>query len=118
MVIINKEDYFFVNNIEDIANTSSNSLIIFEYDEKLISYCKKNSVDFGIIVYSIIQLVMSANSGAKYIINKNKKKIKNYQKIVEHYMYDSQLLLLSSKYNDIKKVAKKRVDGIIFKENS
>jgi hypothetical protein len=117
VIIVNNNEYFFVKNIEDIEHSSSNSLIIFEYDEKLITYCKKNSISFGIIFTDIIQMVIGANSGAKYLLFNNRKKIKKYQKIIEHYMYDSRLLLISDDINDIKFIAKKRIDGIIFKKD-
>jgi hypothetical protein len=115
MIVIKKEDYFFINTVEDITTTHSNSLVVFEYDEKLISYCKDNYINYAIIITNIKELILSANSGARYLLTSKKSKLKKYQKIVEHYMYDSRLLFICNNINKIKFVAKNRIDGIFIK---
>jgi hypothetical protein len=109
------ENLSFIEDIEDIKNTKANSTVYFNYNQELINYCKNNNIQYAVILKNIIQLIISANNQATYLlVKKNKKKIKKYQKIVEHYMYDSRLLLVSDNKNHIKFVAKNKIDGIFI----
>jgi len=104
---------FFITNIESIKETKPNSLLIFYYDEKILKYCYENSLDFAVVIKSVKDAIYSNSLNARYIISKINI-AKKVQKIVENYMFDTKNLAIIKSNEELEKVAKYEIDGVIY----
>lgn len=104
---------FFVDSIMDIEHTEPNSTLIFNYDENLLLYCRKNHISSAVIVSNITEAVYCNALNSKYIIC-DKKIAKSIQKIAENYMFDSKVLAIIESSDEIEKVALAEIDGVIY----
>ena len=123
MIILNhkflcSEKIFKISQIDNIKNSPSNSIILFDFSEKNIkicNYCNINSVEFAIRVKNIKEILFSANLNAKYIFISDKNLAFKAQKIADNYMYDSKIILEISSDNELEESALNEIDGVIFK---
>jgi len=104
---------FFISSIESIKETKANSLLIFYYDEKILKYCYENSLDFAVIIKSLKDAIYSNSLNARYIISKINM-AKKVQKIAENYMFDTKNLAIVKSNDELEKVAKYQIDGVIY----
>uniref|UniRef100_UPI004048AB63 hypothetical protein n=1 Tax=Aliarcobacter sp. TaxID=2321116 RepID=UPI004048AB63 len=109
------EDVCFIKNIEDIKVTKANSTIIFNYDKNILKYCFENEISSAVIVRSIKESIYCNSLNVKYIISE-KKLAKKIQKIADNYMYDSKNIAIIQSNNEFQKIAKKEIDGVIYKK--
>jgi len=107
------ETTFFISSIESIKETKPNSLLIFYYDEKILKYCYENSLDFAVIIKSVKDAIYSNSLNARYIISKINM-AKKIQKIAENYMFDTKNLAIIKSNDELEKVAKYEIDGVIY----
>ncbi len=111
--IIPYEELSFVDSISEIEHTLANSTIIFSYDENLLLYCSKNSLNFAVIVNSIKEAIYCNALNSKYIIC-DKKLAKTIQKLADNYIFDSRILAIIDDSSEIEKVALNEIDGVIY----
>ncbi|RXK14327.1 hypothetical protein CP965_02455 [Halarcobacter mediterraneus] len=111
--IIPYEELSFVDSIADIEHTLANSTIIFSYDENLLLYCSKNSLNFAVIVNSIKEAIYCNALNSKYIICE-KKLAKTIQKLADNYIFDSRVLAIIDDNTEIEKIALNEIDGVIY----
>jgi len=104
---------FFISSVERIKETKPNSLLIFYYDEKLAKYCYENSLDFAVIIKSLKDAIYSNSLNAKYIISKINM-ARKVQKTAENYMFDTKILAIIKSNDELEKVAKYEIDGVIY----
>jgi len=112
----NDEDFYFVKTKDDISNSPNNSTIIFEYNEKnleLYKFCKINNIEYGVIISSIQEFIFIINLNAKYALCKNLDFAKELQNLADNYLTQTKIILIS-KLEDIEKIAKHQIDGIII----
>lgn len=102
-----------ISSKDDIKNSTSNSTLKFKYDEELLKYCFENDLPSMIEVNSILEAIYSNSLGSKYIVCK-KELGKTIQKLAENYMFDSKILVLIDKKEEIEDIAKEYIDGVIF----
>ncbi len=110
---IKNKNFYTIKKIDDIKNTSPNSIILTDFDKEIISYCKNQNLNFGVKVTSIKELILASAPNASYLLV-DKDFSKEAQNIANEYMYDAKILLISSDENDIEFCAKNGIDGIIF----
>lgn len=103
----------FIDSIADIDHTLPNSTLVFNYDENLLLYCMKNSLETAVMVKNIKEAIYCNSLEAKYIIS-DKKLAKNIQKIAENYMFDSKNLAIIEDNDEIEKIALLEIDGVIY----
>ncbi|RBQ29897.1 hypothetical protein [Aliarcobacter vitoriensis] len=103
----------FISSLEDIKTTKPNSILLFNYDEKIAKYCYENSLNFAVIVDSLKEAIYANSLNSRYIISKIKL-AKKIQKIAENYMFDSKNLAIIYSNDELEKVAKKEIDGVIY----
>ena len=121
MIIIGHEEvsyksFYFINSIEDIDVTPSNSTVVFEYSKErleLCKYCQKNSVSFALICDDLKDVLFASANGASFIIC-DKTNILKAQKYADNYMFDAKILLYSGNHEDILWCAENEIDGILF----
>lgn len=111
--LIPHKNFSFIDSIMDIEHTQPNSTLIFNYDENLLLYTRKNHLDSAIIVTSIKEAIYCNALNAKFIIC-DKKLAKNIQKIAENYMFDSKVLAIIENNDEIEKIALAEIDGVIY----
>lgn len=109
------ENIFFIKRVEDIKSSSSNSTLVFEYDEKLLKYCFENSLGYGVLVKSLKEAIYSNALNAKYVVC-DKNLDKDIQNLAENYMFDSKILSIIDSNNEIEDIALKQIDGVIYKK--
>ncbi len=107
-------DFFNITSIDEIKNTKANSLISFRYNENLLTYAYENDLDYAVVVSSIKEAIYVNNLNARYIICE-KELAKDIQKIADNYMFDSKILAVIEISDEIEEIAKKEIDGIIYK---
>lgn len=108
------EETFFIKTKEEIKNSNSNSILIFEYNEDLLRYCFENSLGYGVLVKSLKEAIYSNALNAKYIVC-DKNLDKDIQNLAENYMFDSKILSIIDSSNEIEDIALKQIDGVIYK---
>lgn len=104
-----------INNIEDIKNTPSNSLLVFDYNEEIMKYCFENSLFYAVRVDSVLESVYSNALSARYILANSIKGTK-IQKVADNYIFDSKILLLIDNKEEINIAILKEIDGVFFKK--
>ncbi len=110
---IENRKFYFIKNIEEIKNTSPNSIIFIDFNKELIRYCKNQSIDFGVKVSNIKELILSSASNSSFLLV-DKNFSKEAQNIANEYMFDAKILLLGKSEDDIEFCAKNAIDGIVL----
>jgi LPS sulfotransferase NodH len=111
---IKNSEFFFINGVDKIKNTTPNSILFFDFNKEIITYCKTQNLVFGVRVKDIKELVLASASNASYLLV-DKEFAKQAQNIANEYMYDAKILLISNDENDIEFCAKNGIDGIILR---
>ena len=102
--LIPHKEYEFIDSILDIEHTQPNSTLVFNYDENLLLYTRKNNLSSSLVVSNITEAIYCNALNVKYIICE-KKLAKQVQKIAENYMFDSKVLAIIESSDEIEKVA-------------
>ena len=103
---------------EDISQTSSHSVVVFDFCEDSVSLChyaRENEVAFALFVKEEREVILASALGASYIIC-DKNLVKSAQTFADDYLFDAKILLFSDSENDIEYAAQKSIDGILFKK--
>lgn len=111
--LIPHKTFTYIDSIMDIEHSESNSTLIFNYDENLLLYARKNHLDSAVIISNIKEAIYCNALKCKFIICE-KKLAKNIQKIAENYMFDTKVLAIIEDSEEIEKVALSEVDGVIY----
>lgn len=113
--LISYEEVSRVNDISEIKNSKSNSTIICNYEENILTYCNDNDLPYGVIIKNIKELIYASLLNAKYIIC-DKELCVEAQKIAENYIFDSKILVIIENSDEIQWVAQNEIDGAIYKK--
>ncbi len=111
--LIPYKTFTYIVSIIEIEHSIPNSTLIFNYDENLLIYARKNNLNIAVIVSSIKEAIYCNALNCKYIIC-NKKLAKTVQKIADNYMFDSKILAIIEDSEEIEKVAINEIDGVIY----
>ncbi len=118
--LLPKNNFIEVNSIDEVEKTESNSTLYIKFSEKnieLIYFVLSNGIETALEISSIEEAVLAENLGAKFLIIENQKLALEVQKIAEHYLFDSKILVLISNPQEIEQIAKLRIDGVILKNH-
>ncbi|MCI0500239.1 MAG: hypothetical protein L0Y61_00650 [Epsilonproteobacteria bacterium] len=107
------DNFEFVESIDEIKYTSSNSTIIFNYNLEIMDYCYQNKISYAIFISSIKEAVFGNSLMAKYLIG-SESNANEIQKIAECYMFDSKILVPITDESMIENIAKCGIDGVIY----
>ena len=118
MILIGDVDIPFekiqrVHSKEDIKNTQSNSIVLFDFDIELLSYTQKNNVSSAVIIKDTLESIYAHNLDAKYIITK-KELASKIQDLADHYLFDSKVLAIIEDKKEIEELAVAHIDGVIY----
>jgi len=107
------EKFELIKSIEDIKNTSSNSIVVFDFDKEILSYCLDNSVKSCVKVSNITEAIICNTLESRYIIVPNSIS-KEIQEIAVNYLFDSKVLVEIKDEQEIETHAKNSIDGVIY----
>ncbi len=110
--------FFGVKNIEAIAHSPNNSVIVFEWSVQnsgLAKYCEINSVPFGVIVSDERSAIFANGLGAKYILC-SESLAPSLQSIATDYLLDAKILQAIDSEGEMESAIKNRIDGVIFRD--
>ncbi len=114
--MIKSEEFHRIYHIEDIGKT--NHLVwfeeIIEVGLKIARFCQDNEVEYAVKINSITELVLYGALGAKYVIIDGD--VIEYQKVANEYLLDTKILALINRVDEIEKIARLGIDGVIFQE--
>ena len=112
---IETEQFYVIENQEDINKTPANSTLKIEsFDLELMKYCQKNNLAYMVNTVDIKEAIFANILGAKYI-NVSKSLVKVLMPIAQNYLFDSQVLAIIIEEKEIVEMAKLNVDGVWFK---
>ena len=111
--LIPHKDFSYVDSIMDIEHTQPNSTVIFNYDENLLLYARKNNLSSAVVISNIKEAIYCNALNSKYIIC-DKKLAKSVQKIAENYMFDTKVLAIIETNDEVEKIALAEIDGVIY----
>ncbi len=111
--LIPHKTFTYIDSIMDIEHSEPNSTLIFNYDENLLLYARKNDLSTAVIISNIKEAIYCNALNCKYIIC-DKKFAKSIQKIAENYMFDSKVLAIIDDSEEIEKIALNEIDGVIY----
>jgi len=103
---------------EDIAKTSSNATVVFDFNEENVAICdyaRENGVSFAVFVKEAKEAIFASSLGASYIIC-DKTLAKRVQIFADDYLFDAKILLYSNTDDDIEYAAQNSIDGILFEK--
>lgn len=103
-----------IKNISDIDKTLANEIVFFSDDFELAKHCNACEVAYAVEIKRIVDLLIYANLGAKYILIRSKKFAQICQKIANEYFLDTKILLVIKDDKGIESAAKKGIDGVIY----
>lgn len=113
---IKSEPFYLVKNSKDIEKTPPNSTVVFSFTEQnleLCEFCKKNLVNFAVIVDEVRDILFANALEATYIIC-GKELAAKAQKLADEYMFDAKILLFGREESYLEWGADLGIDGIIF----
>lgn len=111
--LIPHKTFTYIDSIMDIEHTEPNSVLVYNYDENLLVYTRKNNLSNAVVVSSIKEAIYCNALNSKYIIC-DKKLAKSIQKIADNYMFDSKILAIIEDSEEIEKIALSEIDGVIY----
>ena len=103
-----------IKSIDDIKKTSANEVVFFSDDLDLAAHCKACEIAYAVEICRIVDLMIYANLGAKYIVIRRKKLARICQKLANEYFLDSKILLVVEDDSGIEMGAKLGIGGVIF----
>lgn len=107
------EKFELIKTLDDIKSTSSNSIVVFDFDKKILSYCLDNGVLCCVKVSTITQAVISNALESRYILTP-KNILKEVQDIAQNYLFDSKVLVKIDDEQEIENHIKNNIDGVIY----
>ena len=103
-----------IQSIDDIKKTSANEVVFFSDSFEIARHCNECEVAYAVEICRIVDLMIYANLGAKYIVIRRKKLARICQKLANEYFLDSKILLVVAGEGGIEMGAKLGIDGVIF----
>jgi len=111
--LIQNRKFSNVKTIANIKSTPPNSILLMDFNQEIMQYCKDQNLIFAVQVASVKELVLASAINASFLLV-NKDFAKTAQQIANEYMYDAKILLKSSHEDDIEFCALNGIDGIFL----
>ena len=110
------EALYYVESIEEIAQTPSNAILwLGPYQETvdLAKHCQANGLRYGVMAQSLKDALLANALGAAYILVQFPL-AEAVQKAADTYLFDAKVLVPIDEENEIESVAQAGIDGVIF----
>ncbi|AXH09714.1 hypothetical protein CP960_09665 [Malaciobacter halophilus] len=102
-----------ITNIEQLAKTKANTMVVFQYEQNLLDYCFKNNITYAVIIKDLKEAIYANALEAKYIICE-KELARSIQNTADNYMFDSKILAIIDSNSEFEDIAKEQIDGVIY----
>jgi phosphorylcholine metabolism protein LicD len=115
---INSPQFCKVFLKENIKHTQANQIVLLEplnESHTIAQYCQENSIAFAVATNTLTDALFANALGAKYIICEEDD-ASIIQPIATEYLFDARLLVLIHSENEISKIARIGIDGVILPE--
>ena len=114
-----KSNHFFkIFSIEGIPKSQPGDIILLEPlvdSHSYAEHCQVNNIPFAVVVNTLDDALCANALGAKYIICEEDDALM-IQPIATEYLFDTRILVLIHSEKEIAKIARAKVDGVIFAE--
>ncbi|MBN2896637.1 MAG: hypothetical protein JXK05_12190 [Campylobacterales bacterium] len=113
---IPSERLFHVDEIEKIAHTPPNSLLLVTFAPnalELITHMRAHTLSFALEVASLKEAIFAHNLGSAYIVTSSTL-AKTIQKCAEHYLFDAKILCRIERDEEIEALALEGIDGVLY----
>ncbi|MEY3090507.1 MAG: hypothetical protein RL113_823 [Pseudomonadota bacterium] len=107
-----------VDSIDKIRHTQPNEIVFLvsiKASHEIAMHCQKNDVAYAVQAEEINDALFANALGAKYIVCKQDQ-AKQIQIIANEYLFDSRILTLIETEDQLQKIAKEGIDGVLFQD--
>lgn len=111
--LIPYKNLYKISTIKQIEKTPSNSTVLFDFNEEILTYVKDSLISFAVCVENSTQACLANALGARYIIV-YKEDIKEIQKVANEYLFDAKILYKIRKEEEMEFAIDCFVDGVLF----
>lgn len=113
---IQSPKFYHISDIANIERTPASSIIYLNFSEDnldIIQHLQNNAVTFALEIQNIKELLYAAALGASYVTC-NATLAKTAQKVAEHYLLDTKILVHVTDEESLEEFALLGIDGVIF----
>jgi len=113
---LKSERFVPVDTIEEIGRTPPSSVLLFGEGENtpaLIRYCQEQALPFALETTDTRMVLIAHQAGARYILTQDAF-AEEFQKLAQHYLFDTEILVVIEKEEEIVKYAHRGIDGVLF----
>lgn len=113
---IESEHFVAACSIDEIKKSQAASVLLFPDIEKsidLLHYCRREGLPFAVETGDLRNALFAHALGARYILTEVKA-AKEFQAVAQHYLFDTEILVLIRDDSEIEYYAKLGIDGVIF----
>lgn len=115
---IKSNRFFRIFAIKGIEKSLPADIVLLEPlvdTHDLAIHCQSNNIPFAVVVNGLEDALFANALGAKYIICEEDDALM-IQPIATEYLFDTRVLVLIHSEKEIAKIARAKVDGVIFAE--
>ncbi len=115
---IKSQRFCKVFSIEDITKSKVDEVMLLEPlvdSHKYAKHCKEHTISFAIVVNTLEDALFANALGANYIVCEEDDALM-IQPIAQEYLFDTRIVVLVHSNKDISKLARAKIDGVIFPE--
>ena len=110
---------YLVNTIDDIKMTPPNAIVLLNplsSSLELAKYCQKHQILYALKTQNIKEGLFANQLGCKFIVC-SKELAVTLIPIAQNYLFDTEVLALIEEEIEIEEMAKKGVDGVLYRNN-
>ncbi len=110
--------FFKVFSIKCIEESQPGDIVLLEPlvdSHNYAIHCQSNNLPFAVVVNTLEDALFANSLGAKYIICEEDDALM-IQPIATEYLFDTRILVLIHSEKEIAKIARGKIDGVIFPE--
>ncbi len=108
--------FFEIISYDDLKDTFSNSVAVFDFDVELIDKCRKNSVKCAVKVKKIKDLIFCNALECDFVIV-DKSFSDTAQKLANEYLFDTKIIQTIINDNEFEDAALRGIDAVILKDS-
>ncbi len=113
---IESECFVTVDSMEKIVGSPAGSILLFNNlgaSIELLHYCQREGLPFALRAGEVKTALFAHALNARYIIAE-RETAEAIQKLAQHYLFDTQILVEISDESEIETYAEMDLDGVIF----
>lgn len=112
--LIEYKKFFKIERVEDIAKRPSATIVLSQYNEEIIAYCKKRNLEFSLFIQNEKEAIL-ANALNAYAILCPAAIAPKIQNLAEYYLFDAKVALMIDTLDELDMAIEAKVDMAILK---